>query len=72
MNQQNKEGNGEDSRLHLVLKLDSGRRREMTATVRTTALNDEQQTRFDAEVETLLADLVRGALQNKRSANVQS
>lgn len=63
MNQLNKEVNGEDPRLQMVLKLDSGRQRGMTATVRMTALNDEQQARFDAEVEDLLAHFVRQQVQ---------
>ena len=51
--------NGENSRLQLVLKLDSGRRREITATVMLMALDEARQSRFDAEVEDLLAQFVR-------------
>ncbi|MEA2710783.1 MAG: hypothetical protein QOF78_3384 [Phycisphaerales bacterium] len=71
MNSRNKEGNGEDLRLHLVLKPDGGRRRGMTATVSMTALDAQQQARFDAEVQTLLADLIRQALKNGRTDHVQ-
>ena len=59
MNAQKKEENGEDLRLQLVLPLDGGGRREMTATVIMTALNDAQQARFEAEVEDLLAQLAQ-------------
>jgi hypothetical protein len=52
-------GNGEDLRLHLDLSLDGGRGRGMTATIGMTALNDEQQARFEAEVEILLTQFVR-------------
>jgi integrase len=59
MNQQNKEGNGEDLRQHLVLPLGSGGRRSMTATVASTALDERRQAQFDAAVKDLLAHLVR-------------
>ena len=58
MNKQNKEVDGEEARL-LVLPLDGGGQRGMTATVVLTALSDEQQARFDAEVEDLLAQLAQ-------------
>ena len=58
MNQLNKEVRGEDLRLHLVLPLGGGRGRSMTATVALTALDEEKQARFDAEVEDLLAHFV--------------
>jgi len=58
--------NGEDLRLHLVLPLGSGGRRSMTATVALTALDDERQARFDAEVEDLLGHLVRQQVEHGR------
>ena len=66
MIQQKREENGEDSRLQLILKLDGGGRREMTATVRMTALDDEQQARFEAEVENLMAHMVRRQVERER------
>ena len=60
MNPWNKEGNGEDLRLHLILPLSSGRRgSSMTATVAWTVLNEQRQAQFQAAVEDLLAHLVR-------------
>jgi hypothetical protein len=57
--QMNMNKNGGNLRLQLVLKLDSGRRRGITATVMLMALDEATQTRFDAEVEDLLAQFVR-------------
>ncbi len=71
MNSHYMKGNGEDPRLHLVLPLDSGRRHSITATVVATAMDDEQQARFEADVQTLLAELIREALQDRRTENVQ-
>ena len=59
-----------DSRLQLVLKLGSEGRRGMTATIRMTVLNDEQQARFHAEVEDLFAQLMRRQV-GLESSNVQ-
>ena len=58
MTQRNKEGNGDDVRLQLVLPLGGGGR-ETSATVILAALNDAQQARLDAEVEDLLAQLAQ-------------
>jgi predicted type IV restriction endonuclease len=71
MNRNQVDENGEDRRQQIVLKLDGRGRREMTATVSLTAINDEQQARFDAEVQTLMSDLVRRALQIRRTEHVQ-
>jgi hypothetical protein len=43
----------------------------MTATVALTALDDERQARFDAEVKALLADMIRRAIRIRRAENVQ-
>jgi hypothetical protein len=59
MNQQNREENGEELPLRLVLPLGSRRRGSMTAIVRTTTLDEQRQAQFDAAVEDLLAQLVR-------------
>jgi hypothetical protein len=59
VNQQNKVTNGDDLRLQFVLPLDGGGRREMTATVCVTALDDAHQARFDAEIDNLLLQLIR-------------
>ena len=59
MNERNRKGNGEDLRLQLVLPLDSGGRRSMTATVSMTTLDEDQRARFEAEVEILLTQFVR-------------
>jgi hypothetical protein len=71
MNSRNKKDNGEDLRLQLVLTPDGGRRRGMTATVSMTALDAQQQARFDAEVQTLLADLIRQAFKNGGADHAQ-
>jgi hypothetical protein len=70
VNQQNKGGNGEDSRPQLFLKLNSHGRREMTATISMTALNDDQQACFDAEIEDLFAQLLQHRV-GLESSNVQ-
>lgn len=59
MNPQNNVNKGEETRLQFVLPLDSGGRCEMTATVLLTALDDDRQTRLDAEIENLLRELIR-------------
>jgi hypothetical protein len=59
MNQKNKEENGNDLHLHLLLQPDGEGRCGITATVTLTTLDEPQEARFDAEVENLLLQLIQ-------------
>ena len=65
MNPQKQEGNGEDLRPPIVLPLGGGRRRNATATIRMTALDEIRQAQFDAAIADLLAHLVRQQVSSK-------
>lgn len=62
--------NGGELRKELTLEIGNNKRRNITAAIVWQPLDDAQQARFDAEVQTLLADLVRQQLQVRRSENV--
>ena len=66
-------GNGADSRVTLTLSPNGNgaRGRALSASVVLGPLDEQQQTRFDAEVQMLLAHLVRQQIQSRRPANAE-